>query len=100
MLNGGVDLLRSLGSIKIKALSIYIFTKVIVRPGLKHDLNKSTRSARRYQNNLPIQTGPDPFLGWALILQAITPSAKKEVWPRETSVSIFIQEHARALKIP
>ena len=22
--------------------------------------------------------------GWALILQAITPSAKKEVWPRET----------------
>ena len=42
MLTGGVDLLRPLGSIKIKAPSIYIFTKILIRPGLKHDLNKST----------------------------------------------------------
>ena len=39
--------------------------------------NQHLQSARRCQNNLPIQTGPDPFLGWAFILQAITPSAKK-----------------------
>ena len=39
--------------------------------------NQYLRLAWRCQNKLPsMQTRPDPFLGWALIL-AITPSAKK-----------------------
>ena len=38
MQTGGVDLLRSLGSIKIKSLSIYIFTRVLIHPGLTHDI--------------------------------------------------------------
>ena len=33
---------------------------------------------------VPVKRGP--FLGWALILQAITPSAKKEVWLRIDSI--------------
>ena len=49
-----------------------------------------------YRVTRPSLAWPDLFLalgviafsisasGWALILQAITPSAKKEVWPRET----------------
>ena len=45
MLTAGVDLWRSLGSIKIKALLIYIFTKALICLGLKHDLNKSTPPA-------------------------------------------------------
>ena len=36
MLTGGVDLLRSFGSLEIKMLSIY---KALIDPELKHDLN-------------------------------------------------------------
>ena len=91
MPNGGVDLLRSLGSIKIKALSIYIFTRVLIRPGLKHDLNKSTPPVgTEVSEQLAYTNRTRPFFGWALILQAITPSAKKEVWPHETNTYVCL----------
>ena len=89
-----VDLLRSLGSIKIKVLSIYTFTRVLIRPGLKHDLNKSTPPVgTELSEQLAYTNRTRPFFGWALILQAITPSAKKEVWPRETRLQLCKKEY-------
>ena len=72
MPTGGVDLLRSFGSLEIKALSIYIFIKAL---GL---LNKSTPPVwYRGVRTTCLYKLDQTLLGWALILQAIIPSAKK-----------------------
>ena len=79
-----VDLLRYLSSIKIKVLSIYIFTRVLIRPELKHDPNKSTPPVgTEVSERLAYTNQTRPFLGWVLILQAIMPSTKRGLATRD-----------------
>ena len=53
----------------------------VVRNGFRH---QHLQTCGGVKNRWPMRTIPDPFLERALILQAITPCAKKAVWLRET----------------
>ena len=72
------------GKSVIYALLPLLEQQIPPTPPLRTEVSRTTRPDK-----------PDPFFVRALILQAITPCAKKAVWPRETSMHMCSDSGAK-----